>query len=169
MEEQIAEIDPKFANLIYNTSKQPTAEDYQIRLWSDRYRGSEILFQPSIVGMENAGLSEILENILSPVSQAIREKILRCVFITGGHTKVPGFDKRIKQELTMINRAGTPINIVKCFDEQLDAWKGGAWLANNFFSGKGLNEYSISKAKYEECGHHYLKEHFCSNFLYGPK
>jgi hypothetical protein len=82
---------------------------------------------------------------------------------------VPGFDKRIKAELTMINRAGTPINVVKSFDEQLDAWKGGAWLANNFFGGKALPEFSISKAKYEECGHHYLKEHFCSNFLYGPR
>ena len=44
MEEQIADLDPKFANLLYNTSTQPTAEDYQIRLWTDRYRGTEILF-----------------------------------------------------------------------------------------------------------------------------
>jgi len=64
LEEKIAEMDPKFSNLIYNTAHQPTAEDYQIRLWSDRYKGSEILFQPSIVGLENAGISEILENIM---------------------------------------------------------------------------------------------------------
>lgn len=44
LEEQIADLDPKFANLLYNTSSQPTAEDFQIRLWADRYRGSEILF-----------------------------------------------------------------------------------------------------------------------------
>jgi hypothetical protein len=36
-------------------------EDYQIRLWTDRYRGSEVLFQPSIVGLECAGLTEALE------------------------------------------------------------------------------------------------------------
>jgi actin-related protein 5 len=131
-------LDPKFANLIYNTSKQPTAEDYQIRLWSDRYRGTEILFQPSIVGMENAGLSEILENILHPLSQRIREKLLKFVLITGGHTKVPGFDKRIESELRMINQVGTPINVVRSYDEQLDAWRGGAWFANNYFCGKNL-------------------------------
>ncbi len=68
LEEQIADLDPKFANLIYNTSKQPTAEDYQIRLWTDRYRGTEILFQPSILGMENAGLSEILEHVMNPLT-----------------------------------------------------------------------------------------------------
>ena len=41
-------------------------------------------------------------------------------------------------ELRMINRVGTPINVVKAFDPELDAWKGGAWLANNNFNGKGL-------------------------------
>ena len=69
----------------------------------------------------------------------------------------------------MISTIGTQLNVVKAYDPQLDAWKGGAWVANNYFSGKGLQEFSISIAKYEECGHHYLKEHFCSNFLYGPK
>lgn len=43
----------------------PTADDFQIRLWADRYRGSEILFQPSIVGLETEGISEVLENILN--------------------------------------------------------------------------------------------------------
>ena len=69
----------------------------------------------------------------------------------------------------MINRTGTPINIVKSYDEQLDAWRGGAWLAENNFNIKSLEDFTISKAKYDECGHHYLKEHFCSNFFYGPK
>ena len=69
----------------------------------------------------------------------------------------------------MINKAGTPINVVRAYDEQLDAWRGGAWLANNYFHGRSLQDFTISKAKYEECGHHYLKEHFCSNQLYGPR
>jgi hypothetical protein len=45
-------------------------------LWTDRYRGTEILFQPSILGMENAGLSEILEHVMNPLTQAQREQIL---------------------------------------------------------------------------------------------
>ena len=43
----------------------PTAEDFQLRLWTDRYRGSEILFQPSIVGLESEGIHEILDNMLN--------------------------------------------------------------------------------------------------------
>lgn len=43
----------------------PTSEDFQIRLWADRYRGSEILFQPSIVGIETEGIAEILDQLLN--------------------------------------------------------------------------------------------------------
>ena len=66
--------------------------------------------------MENAGLSEILENILRPMLQAQREQLLRFVLLTGGPTKIPGFDRRIEADLRMINRAGTQINVVKSYD-----------------------------------------------------
>jgi hypothetical protein len=51
--------------LLYSSKKMPTAVDFQLRLWADRYRGSEILFQPSIVGQETEGISEVFENMLS--------------------------------------------------------------------------------------------------------
>ena len=69
----------------------------------------------------------------------------------------------------MLNPPDMPINIVKSYDAMLDAWKGGALLAKTCFKGSQLKDYSISKAQYEECGHHYLNEHFCSNVLYGQR
>ncbi len=47
----------------------------------------------------------------------MKEKLLRYVLLTGGHTKVSGFDKRIESELMMLNRVGTPINVVKAYDQ----------------------------------------------------
>ena len=44
LEDQIADLDPKFQLLLYSTKKMPTAEDFQIRLWTDRFRGTEILY-----------------------------------------------------------------------------------------------------------------------------
>ena len=93
--------------------------------------------------------------------------MLSYVFLTGGNTLVPNFDNRIRQELRMLNPPEMPINVVKSYDAMLDAWKGGALLARSCFQGSRLQDFSISKAQYEECGHHYLKEHFSSNFLYG--
>ena len=68
----------------------------------------------------------------------------------------------------MLNPVGQTINVVRAFDAQLDAWRGGALLAQTHFNKQTLNEYCFTKEQYEECGHHYLKEHFCSNYMYGP-
>lgn len=185
LEDQIADLDPKFQLLLYSTKKMPTAEDFQIRLWTDRFRGSELLYQPSIIGLESESLSEILEHTLgyfgrpgarfrpeNPeqcdiLGRDYRSDILSYVLLTGGNTLVPNFDNRIKQELRMINPPEQTINVVQSLDSMLDAWKGGALLARERFTGAGLQDFSISKAQYEECGHHYLKEHLLSNVIYG--
>ena len=141
----------------------PTAEDFQIRLWTDRFRGTEILYQPSIVGLECEGLSEIIENMLSYFGRAdarfrpnnpedeilsrdYRSDMLSYVLLTGGNTLVPNFDNRIKQEFRMLNPPEMPINVVRSLDAKLDAWRGGALLARTCFSGNRLKDYSISKA-----------------------
>lgn len=169
LEEQIAGMDPKFGLLMYNSTKMPSEEDFQVTLQTDRYRGSEILFQPSIVGLESEGITEILEHTLNYFDgeSQIRQLLLDFVLLSGGNTLTPNFDLRIKQELRMLTPVGTPINVVRALDAQLDSWKGARLFVQSE-SGR-LQEYSISKAQYEECGHHYLKENLCSNYLYGQK
>ena len=66
----------------------------------------------------------------------------------------------------MICPVNTKINVVKSYDAELDAWRGGAKLCRDIIKKGQLKEFSISKTAYEECGHHYLKEHGCSNYLY---
>ena len=58
-------------------------------------------------------------------------------------------------------------NIVRSLDAQLDAFRGGVLLAQQICSQGKLEEIAISKGPYEECGHHYLKEHTYGNVLYG--
>jgi len=84
-----------------------TQEDHQIHLWTDRYRGSELLFQPSIIGLESAGLTEALEIIFSQLRRHQVHKLLQNVVILGGNTLTPGFDERIRHELTMLCDTGT--------------------------------------------------------------
>ena len=91
------------------------------------------------------------------------------MLITGGNTLVSNFDSRVRQELRMLNPPESEINVVNSLNASLDAWRGGALLAKKCFSGSQLKEFSISRAQYEECGHHYLNEHICSNTLYGHR
>lgn len=71
--------------------------------------------------------------------------MLNYVFLTGGHSQIPGFDKRIRAELVMMSRVGTSINVVKSYDAQLDAWRGGAWLARNYLTGQSFGDFTITK------------------------
>lgn len=57
----------------------------------------------------------------------------------------------------MLNDVNSKINVVKAYDAQLDAWKGGAKLAKEKFNSReNLEQFCISRAMYDECGHHYL-------------
>ena len=70
IEDQIVEIEPSFAAVLYESDQAGpvTAEDYQIRLWVDRYRGAELLFQPPIIGLECCGFAETMQNIFSQIT-----------------------------------------------------------------------------------------------------
>jgi actin-related protein len=121
-------------------------------LWTDRYRGSELLFQPSIIGLECAGLTESIETLFSQLQRQQVEKLLKNVVILGGNTLTPGFDQRIRHELTMLCKQGTPINIVNEFktdQRQVEPWLGAVNLARNWMSGNSkFSEYVITRELY---------------------
>jgi actin-related protein 5 len=81
------------------------------------------------------------------------------VFVTGGNAAFPFFDARLHAEITACRPTGSPVRVVKAHDCVLDAWKGAAKFCNSaLFSGS-----IITKQQYDEMGHSYLAEHFCSN------
>ena len=112
--------------------------------------------------MECEGVHEILENMLNhfgrpsrhfstnPELQSnadiFRTNLLQYVLLTGGNSLIQGFDNRVKAELRMLNHPEMNINVVNSYDAMLDAWKGGALLAQERFKGSSLRDYSISKA-----------------------
>lgn len=122
------------------------------------------MFQPYIIGCENAGLTEVLENIFQIYDKSKGDVLANFVLLTGGNTKIPFFDSRIRSEIQMLRPQNSYLNIVKAYDPDLDAWRGGTLYARR---DDFIDQTSISKADYEECGPHYFKEHFASNLRYG--
>ncbi|KAM0687350.1 Nuclear actin-protein involved in chromatin remodeling [Conglomerata obtusa] len=79
---------------------------------------SEILFEPSIIGMTQPGLREIFENL--------REKNIKNVLITGGFGKIKNIEKRIKLELqTALYK--NDINLVIANDLFSDGFNGACF------------------------------------------
>ena len=133
-----------------------TAEAHQIHLNVERIRVPEVVFQPSIAGLDQAGLVEIandiIQNRLSSVSSS-SAAVLKDIFLTGGNTLLPGFDTRLTTELIAVSPADAPLLVRRAKDPLLDAWRGAArWVGSDEWK-----EATVSREEYLEKGSEYIK------------
>ena len=139
-------------------------EWYQLHLATEQIRISEILFQPSIIGHEQAGISETVEFILKKFSPAIQEKLVSNVFVTGSLAGLPGIKTRLEKDLKQMRPFKSSFNVTIAKYPSADAWNGAKKFANDHPS---PSPAYITRQEYEEMGSEYLSTHHCSN-MYTP-
>ncbi|KAI1007092.1 Actin-like protein [Podosphaera aphanis] len=137
------------------------AEAHQIHLNVERIRVPEIIFQPSIAGLDQAGLIEIAANILTNrlSSAETQEKLLKDIFLTGGQVLFRNFDDRLREGLRGHLPAEAELTIRRAKDPILDAWKGAARWAGK----EKRRTVAVTRAEYLEKGAEYFKEHNLGN------
>ncbi|KAG4027104.1 hypothetical protein MFRU_033g00740 [Monilinia fructicola] len=139
-----------------------TAEAHQLHLNVERIRVPEVIFQPSIAGLDQAGIIEIAADILTQRisgSGMKQQDFLKDIFLTGGNTLWQNFDERLREGLRGHLEAGTEVKIRRAGDPLLDAWKGAA----KWSCGDRWKEARITREEYSEKGAEYLKEHDLGN------
>lgn len=133
------------------------SETHQLHLNVERIRVPEVVFQPSIAGIDQAGLVEIAGDILTQRLVGIpginRDDFLRDIFLTGGNTIFANFDDRLRQGLTALLPSDSPLKIRRAGNPLLDAWKGAAgWVGS-----AGYKSAVVTKAEWLEKGADYIK------------
>ncbi|KAI1325493.1 putative chromatin remodeling complex subunit [Xylariaceae sp. FL0255] len=140
------------------------AETHQIHLNVERLRVPEVIFQPSIAGVDQAGLVEITGDILTQRLVGLggginRDDFLRDIFLTGGNTLYENFNFRLRNGLTPLLPADSPLHIRRAKDALLDAWRGAAqWVGTEAYK-----TATVTRAEFLEKGQDYLKEHDMGN------
>ncbi|KAF2663749.1 actin-like ATPase domain-containing protein [Microthyrium microscopicum] len=136
-------------------------EANQLHLNVERIRVPEVVFQPAIAGVDQAGIVEIASGILNErlADHASRADLLKDVFLTGGNTTFQGFEERLARELQAVLEAGSPLRVRRAQDASLDAWRGAARWAGE----AGNTKYFVSRAEFLEKGAEYIKEHELGN------
>lgn len=136
-------------------------QQHQIHLNVERIRVPEILFQPSIAGIDQCGLSELCEQTVLrrlPQEQGFSgddsEEILRDVFLTGGQALFKGFEERMRGEFQSFLPVGADFHVRTAKDPLLDSWRGMAKWSTTEDAKKSY----VSKKQYEEMGPDYIKE-----------
>ncbi|PLB44901.1 putative chromatin remodeling complex subunit [Aspergillus steynii IBT 23096] len=130
-------------------------EAHQLHLNVERIRVPEIVFKPSIAGIDQAGLIEVAADVVNqrfsnPEDQA---KLLRDVFFTGGNTMFQNFDERFRNDFRAFLPVDAELNVRRAKDPVLDAWKGAAQWASSAELGKS----SVTRQEYLEKGSEYIK------------
>ena len=119
-----------------------------ITLGKERFRCPEALFQPSFVGMESAGIHELIYNSIMKCDVDIRKDMYNNIVLSGGSTMFPGITERLKKELVALAPSTMRIRIIAPLERKYLTWIGGSILAHL----PTFNLMWISKEEYDESG-----------------
>ncbi|KAL8899006.1 MAG: hypothetical protein Q9207_006415 [Kuettlingeria erythrocarpa] len=141
--------------------KESQQQAHQIHLNVERIRIPEVVFQPSIAGLDQAGIVDIVADITNHgfVNAQDRMSILGNIFLTGGNSMFAGFEERLRKELRAVLPVEAPISVQKARDPILDAWRGAAQWA----LASEVSQSFVTREEYQEKGAEYMKEHNLGN------
>jgi len=115
---------------------------------AERFRAPEILFQPSMIGMDVPGIVETTYNSIIGCDFDIRKSLYENIVLSGGSTMFPGITDRIKKEMTALAPSSIKIRVIAPPERKFSVWIGGSLLA----SLSTFDNMWITKAEYNESG-----------------
>ncbi|TKY56756.1 Actin-related protein 5 [Spatholobus suberectus] len=164
---RLQDLDPTFIPKLEASTSQPaevprfrplTKEDFQIFLGVERFRCSEILFNPNWIGVDQVGLDEMAGVSIRRLpykDESLEERLTSSILVTGGSSLFPGIIERLEAGIRMIRPCGSPIKIVRALDPVMDAWRGAA----SFATASQFHTQTFSRLDYYEKGEDWLRNY----------
>jgi actin-related protein len=119
-----------------------------ITIGNERFRAAEVLFQPSLIGMEQAGVHTLTYDSIMKCDVDIRKELYNNVVLSGGTTMFPGVAERLHKELTALAPPTIKVKVVAPPERKYSVWIGGSILS----SLSTFQQMWISKEEYDESG-----------------
>ncbi|PRW59601.1 actin [Chlorella sorokiniana] len=119
-----------------------------ITIGSERFRCPEVLFQPSMTGLESVGIHETTFNSIMKCDVDIRKDLYSNIVLSGGTTMFPGIADRMGKEITALAPSSMKIKVVAPPERKYSVWIGGSILS----SLSTFQQMWISKSEYDESG-----------------
>jgi len=119
-----------------------------ITIGNERFRCAEVLFQPSFIGVEQAGIHSLTYESIMKCDVDIRKELYNNVVLSGGTTMFPGIAERLHKELTALAPPTIRVKVVAPPERKYSVWIGGSILS----SLSTFQQMRISKEEYDESG-----------------
>ena len=119
-----------------------------ITIGNERFRCTEPLFSPALVGSSAPGLAWLVADSIRACNVDTQAALWGHVVLSGGSSLFPGLSDRLHKELTAIAPASTRVNVIAPPEREFSAWIGGSIIGSlNVFESR-----AISRAEYEAVG-----------------
>jgi len=119
-----------------------------ITVGAERFRCPEVLFQPSFIGKEQAGIHRLTYDSINKCDIDIRKDLYKNTVLSGGTTMFKDIDTRLEKEMKNLAPNGNDIKIIAPPERKYSVWIGGSILA----SLSTFEEMWVTKNEYDESG-----------------
>lgn len=103
-----------------------------LRVAHERFMVPEVYFHPSDVGLNQAGIAEIVVQSLEAIDPLLWPVLLSNVLVIGGSSMIPGLVERFRQELRKTCPIDCPLSVTHSQElAQTSAWHGGKVLVSS--------------------------------------
>jgi len=151
-------IAPNFEEKLILSEINDSNENYElldgstITIGSDRFVAPEILFKPSLFGLENDGIHQSIYNSINNCDIDLRKDLYNNILLTGGTSLIPNIQKRVTNELKNIlqtnNNFNIDPNVFTTPECEYASWLGGSIIT----SLDSFNQMWITKQEYDDFG-----------------
>jgi len=100
-----------------------------VNVGSEAHEAPEVLFQPDLIGSEEAGVHTCLHQSLMRSDRDLRSVLYKHIVLAGGSTLFKGFGDRLLNDLRKVAPDGTKIIISAPPQRKWSTWVGGSILA----------------------------------------
>jgi actin-related protein len=136
--------------------------DYQISLGLEAARCGEMLFQPSMLGIDQQGLGELVPTILKRCPPHLQQQLASRIFLCGGLAQMQGLDRRLYAAVRQERPWEEPVKLWSVDQVSTAPWRGAArWVRQTSLA--SFQSASCSRAFYEESGGDRVVVHWASN------
>lgn len=110
------------------TSKFKLPDGQILSIANGKYRTSEILFNPKIMGVEYDSLPEICFQSINKIDLELRPSLYSNIVLSGGTTMLKGFADRMISETQRLTNNNIDIRIISPRERKFTTWIGGSIL-----------------------------------------
>jgi actin-related protein len=120
-----------------------------ITVGNERFRCPEILFKPSLIGLNSVGIHVATYGSIMKCDVGIRKDLYANIVLSGGTTLFPGIDARIRKEIISLAPPTMEVKIIAPSGRKYSAWSGGSLLA----ASDDFEERWVTKEEYAKNGY----------------